>query len=312
MSNSVEPAGEPSSVRAVIWDLGNVFVRWDRRNLYRTLFPATPAGVEAMEAFLRDVVPMQPFNERIDLGADVAVLCEETVAAHPAVDPELIRAYARGHGEMISGAIDGTIRLHAAVRASGVPCYALSNWGHDIIDAANRFPVLNDFDGRVVSSAVGVVKPSPDIFEILLRTYNLRASECLFIDDSQANIDTAAALGFVTHLFVDPRRLAAKLDRLGLLQLPIPPEWKHEGGALSRQFKFASFAQAWTFMNNVAASAESLDHHPEWSNTYNKVSVRWTTHDAGGTVTALDRLLAAACNDAADEAAGTPATSRSI
>jgi 2-haloacid dehalogenase len=291
------PRPESTPIRAVVWDLGNVFVRWDRRNLYRQLFPTSPDGVKAMEAFLRDVVPMQPFNEQIDLGADVALLCEETVAAHPGVDPELIRAYHHRHGEMISATIDGTIRLHAAVRASAVECYALSNWGHDIADATKRFPVLNDFDGRIISSEVGVVKPNPEIFEILLRTYNLRAEECLFIDDSDANVATAKQMGFATHLFTDPRRLAHRLEKLGLLRISIPADWAHEDGALSRQFVFKDFLAAWRFMNAVAEVAESLDHHPEWSNTYNKVSIRWTTHDAGSTVTALDRLLAAACDE---------------
>ena len=62
------------------------------------------------------------------------------------------------------------------------------------------------------------------------------------------------------------------------------PEWTHEPArdAITRQFKFADFAQAFGFMTSVAIIAEKMDHHPEWSNVYNRVEITLTTHDAGG------------------------------
>jgi 4a-hydroxytetrahydrobiopterin dehydratase len=61
-------------------------------------------------------------------------------------------------------------------------------------------------------------------------------------------------------------------------------EWRHdaERDAISRDFAFADFTQAFAFMTQVALVAEKRDHHPEWSNVYNKVSVTLTTHDANG------------------------------
>ena len=61
--------------------------------------------------------------------------------------------------------------------------------------------------------------------------------------------------------------------------------------AISQAFKFKDFSEAFAFMTRVALLAQSADHHPEWSNVYNKVSIRLTTHDAGG-VTAKDIALA--------------------
>lgn len=52
--------------------------------------------------------------------------------------------------------------------------------------------------------------------------------------------------------------------------------------AITREFKFADFGEAFAFMTRVALIAETLDHHPEWSNVYNKLSITLTTHDAGG------------------------------
>ncbi|HWU49353.1 MAG TPA: 4a-hydroxytetrahydrobiopterin dehydratase [Asticcacaulis sp.] len=79
--------------------------------------------------------------------------------------------------------------------------------------------------------------------------------------------------------------------------------WRLEAGAgaITRDFRFADFRTAWAFMTAVAAVADRLDHHPEWSNIYNQVSIRLTTHDAGG-LTARDMTLARCIADAADRA----------
>ncbi|MDE8346370.1 MAG: 4a-hydroxytetrahydrobiopterin dehydratase [Acidocella sp.] len=69
--------------------------------------------------------------------------------------------------------------------------------------------------------------------------------------------------------------------------------WGADGLSLHRAFTFADFAAAWSFMTQVAELAEAMDHHPEWSNVYNKVRIALTTHDAGG-VTDRDMRLAAA------------------
>ena len=63
--------------------------------------------------------------------------------------------------------------------------------------------------------------------------------------------------------------------------------WELDGTALHRQLVFDSFVQAFGFMAQVALIAERLDHHPNWSNVYNRVDIAVTTHDAGG-LTSLD------------------------
>ena len=62
------------------------------------------------------------------------------------------------------------------------------------------------------------------------------------------------------------------------------PQWTHESSrdAITRQFRFDDFAQAFGFMASVAIIAEKMDHHPEWSNVYNRVDILLTTHDADG------------------------------
>jgi 4a-hydroxytetrahydrobiopterin dehydratase len=69
--------------------------------------------------------------------------------------------------------------------------------------------------------------------------------------------------------------------------------WKEENNALVREVEFQNFSEAFAFMTRVALEAEKLNHHPWWSNVYNKVQIRLTTHDAGNTITDKDRKLAA-------------------
>jgi 4a-hydroxytetrahydrobiopterin dehydratase len=73
----------------------------------------------------------------------------------------------------------------------------------------------------------------------------------------------------------------------------IPEGWTEKDGGIEKEFKFVDFSEAWGFMTRVAMLAEKIDHHPEWSNVYNKVNIRLTTHDAGG-LTQKDTALAAA------------------
>ena len=80
------------------------------------------------------------------------------------------------------------------------------------------------------------------------------------------------------------------------------PGWKltDDGLAITRRFKFGDFREAFAFMTRVALAAERADHHPEWSNVYNRVEMRLTTHDAGG-LTERDFALAAVADAAAGQ-----------
>ncbi len=76
------------------------------------------------------------------------------------------------------------------------------------------------------------------------------------------------------------------------------PGWELEGEALVRTFTFDDFARAFGFMASAAVVAEKMNHHPEWSNVYNRVTVRLSTHDVGG-LSELDFQLAARMSDLA-------------
>ena len=78
-------------------------------------------------------------------------------------------------------------------------------------------------------------------------------------------------------------------------QVIVPNGWRHEDNALRREFSFNNFAEAFAFMTSIAVMAEAADHHPDWSNSYNTVTIALTSHDKG-CVTQRDSSLAEQIN----------------
>jgi 4a-hydroxytetrahydrobiopterin dehydratase len=76
------------------------------------------------------------------------------------------------------------------------------------------------------------------------------------------------------------------------------PDWQLKGGKLHREYQFSDFVAAFGFMSSAALVAQTMDHHPEWFNVYNKVRVDLTTHDAAG-ISVLDVKLAHAMDELA-------------
>lgn len=68
--------------------------------------------------------------------------------------------------------------------------------------------------------------------------------------------------------------------------------WTEKENSLQKSFQFKNFSEAFAFMTRVAMLAEQMNHHPDWSNVYNRVHIKLSTHDAGNTVTDKDRKLA--------------------
>lgn len=79
--------------------------------------------------------------------------------------------------------------------------------------------------------------------------------------------------------------------------------WQELDNQLTRDFTFSDFSEAFAFMTRVALAAEKMDHHPWWSNVYNQVTIKLSTHDAGNVVTEKDRALAGIIDELARESA---------
>jgi 2-haloacid dehalogenase len=196
-----------------IFDLGGVLIEWNPRHLYRKLFGGDEA---AMEEFLANVCTPE-WNERQDAGRPFAEATRALLPRH-ADKRELIEAWGTRFGEMIPGAIDGTVEVLAEVKARGVPVYAITNWSAETFPPQrSRFEFLSWFDGIVVSGEERVIKPDPRIFRILFERYGVAPESAVFIDDVARNAAAASALGIHGIHFRSPEQLRRELAAVGLL-----------------------------------------------------------------------------------------------
>ena len=199
--------------QAIIFDFGGVVVHWDPRRVYRRFLESD----EAIDAFFREV-GFHRWNADQDRGArtwDEAV--EELSSRYPH-RRELIHAYHQFWEDSIAGPIADTVKLIERLRASGYRLIGLTNWSAEKFRLSRkRYELFNLFDDIIVSGEVGVMKPDREIFEFTLRKIGLHADQCLFIDDSQPNVDAASALGFQAIHFRSPQQLEQDLRARGLI-----------------------------------------------------------------------------------------------
>jgi 2-haloacid dehalogenase len=209
MSDVVDLQASP--IRTVVFDVGGVLIDWDPRYLYRELIP----DEADMERFLSDVcAPDWHFQH--DLGASYEETIPPLVAAHPEWADE-IRAWSDRFVEMYGGVFDGTVALLDELRTKQVPLFASTNWGAASWAAAKtRYDFLGWFQGALVSGEIGLAKPDPAFFNLLVETFGLHPPETLYIEDNLANLRAAADRGFVTHRFVSAEALGDALRRYGL------------------------------------------------------------------------------------------------
>jgi 2-haloacid dehalogenase len=200
-----------AEIAAVVFDLGGVLLDWDPRYLYRELFD----DEDEMERFLSEVCTLD-WHAAHDRGRPFAESCAELAAAHPE-QADLIWAWSTRSEEMIAGPIQGTVEILRELKAAGVPVYALTNMEAETYPLRReRYDFLRGFAGTVVSSHEGVAKPDPEIFRRLLERFGLEASLTVLIDDSEANVRAARAVGMQAVRFRSPEQLRGWLRERGL------------------------------------------------------------------------------------------------
>jgi 2-haloacid dehalogenase len=195
-------------VEAVVFDIGGVLLDWNPRYLYEQLIE-DPAE---LDRFLTEVCTMD-WNLSLDAGTPFDEGCRALALEHPEHE-ELIHAWKR-QGDMVRGEIAGTRAVVERLHAAGVPLYLLTNMPGDVFEERRRtYDVFEYFDGAVVSGIDGVIKPSREIFDLVVARFDLDARRTLFIDDSERNVRAAAEAGFVVHHFTDAGALDAAVRRL--------------------------------------------------------------------------------------------------
>src|SRR5205807_8029099 len=138
-------------------------------------------------------------------------------AEHPERADRIDACHSR-FDEMIAGPIAGSIEVLAELRDRGTPLYGLTNWSAETYPAAlERFAFLRWFRGILVSGEVGLIKPDPRIFALLIERFGVEPQRAVYIDDVEANVAAARPFGIHAIHFTTPARLREELVALGLL-----------------------------------------------------------------------------------------------
>ncbi|MGX9356262.1 HAD family hydrolase [Roseobacteraceae bacterium S113] len=199
------------SIQAVVFDIGWVLIEWKPEAIYDELI-----GPERRRA-LFDNVSMFEANLSVDLGTPLPVAFAKLAEDNPDYAEE-IALWPQHWDAFITPQIDRSVRLLRALRAKGVPVFALTNFGDDTFDRAQAiYPFFTEFDRRYVSGRLKLAKPDPAIYAVVERDSGIAPEGLLFADDSPANIAAAEARGWQTHLFEGPEGWAERLVAEGLL-----------------------------------------------------------------------------------------------
>lgn len=204
----------PSGADAVVFDIGNVLIRWD---------PAAASGAGVGAAQAREFLSAPDFdfaawNHEQDAGRSWAEGEALVGRSHPHWT-QAACAYRRHFSSSLTGDVRDTVAVLRELHSARVPLFALTNWSAELFGVAlERFDFLGLFEDIVVSGEEGVAKPDPEIFAILQQRIRHRASleHTIFIDDSPPNVHAAEAAGMDAILFSDTSHLRGDLRARGL------------------------------------------------------------------------------------------------
>lgn len=178
-------------IKNVIFDYGNVLVDWNPAYLFLPVFN----GDEEKCRYFTDNVCNREWFTRMDRGEDMDTCVAELQALHPEY-ADAVAMFRDRWFDMCHGDIPGMLEIIQDLKQKGYGVFGLTNWpAATFAEARRRFKTIGSIDNYVVSSSVHLAKPEPAIYQLLLSKYNLKAQECVFIDDRADNVNAAMALG---------------------------------------------------------------------------------------------------------------------
>lgn len=178
-------------IDTLIFDLGGVLVDWNIRYLYRKIFD----DEEKMEWFLTNITPYS-WNLEQDRGRSFAAGTAELLAKYPEWKLE-IEAYYGRYTEQFDGAIDENVAmLKDFVDEGKYRLLALTNWPAESFQwARETYPFMSWFEGILVSGEEGIIKPDPEIYELLFKRFDVDRTKAIFMDDNEKNVKGSEAVG---------------------------------------------------------------------------------------------------------------------
>lgn len=195
----------------VVFDLGNVLVRWDPVAIVRSVIDGPGAVRLAQRLF------MHPDWLAVDRGSLTLEQAAAQAIERTEVDEPIIHGIYAAVAPSLQ-AIPESVAILDDLKKQGHTLYALSNMGQVSATYLQQHASFwSSFKDVVISFRVGLIKPEPAIFETMLAQFGLAAADCLFIDDSKENVQAALTLGLDAFVFQDAQQCRSELQARGLL-----------------------------------------------------------------------------------------------
>lgn len=196
-------------IKCIVFDLGNVLISY-QPEIFHIERGATK---EETDTFIRDVYH-SPEWQLIDKGEITVREAISSIARRSALSAQEIASIFDYREELLFPIVQNT-KLLKSLKNAGIDLYFLSNFPEDMFELlSSKHDFFGEFSGGVVSSAEKLLKPQPEIYQLLIERYGLSPEETLFIDDLLPNIEGAAAAGFRTLHLEDHRNLGRELASL--------------------------------------------------------------------------------------------------
>lgn len=201
-----------ASIDTVVFDLGGVLIDWNPEYLYREIFP----DESERRWFLSNITTLD-WNEEQDAGRTLQEGTEYLVRKFPEHEKN-IRVFYDRWKEMLGGPIHETVEIFRHLKeVSKVRLYALTNWSAETFPVAlELYEFLHWFDGRLVSGAEKIRKPSPEIYQLLIKRFDIDPKTAVYVDDNLRNVLPARELGFYGIHFTSPAQFQQELAMLGV------------------------------------------------------------------------------------------------
>lgn len=203
--------GGANMIQHIVFDIGNVFLRYDPEAPFRDLIPD-----KATRQWFMTEVCSQAWNLEQDRGRSWEDAEAVLIKAHPQHE-DWIRAFRREWHKMVAERVPGSAEILAAVLDQGWDVTMLTNFNQDTFQEAQAmYPELASSRGVTVSGVVRLVKPDPAIYRLHAETFGLQPTSTLFFDDTAQNVAAAKACGWQARLFVDAPTMRHDLAAAGV------------------------------------------------------------------------------------------------
>ena len=196
-------------IKNIVFDFGGVLVQYD----FVTFFANILGSREQGEWFMENVLPHSVNNEMDLEFHNFRYYIEQQQRLWPDY-AEALDIFDKHYIDVFTCETEGIRDLILSLKSSGYRILGLSNWSSRVYDVINKFDIFNLIEDSLISKDVHQLKPNKDIYESFLNKFDVKAAECVFIDDKPENIEGCKTVGMNGIVFKNSNQLKHELDKL--------------------------------------------------------------------------------------------------